>query len=354
MKNLSNIEHELDIVTKQYVDNAADTKVDKIEGKQLSTNDFTTEEKEKLAGLSITQYSTLPTANIKAYKDIVQYVGNTTEEYTTGYFYQCLKADVGYEWVAIDVQDIDWSRLSNYSTNLVSARALTDDIEEGIYTVKVNSLPVAHTIGGMPLDIIHDTEDANIILNQNAWNLFAKEIVSSANMSSTNRQKLFTGSYFYITYNGIKRKITLPVLDSTPVIGQVNGLIQNAIREAFGTDIVTVSKSGMNKIAFLIPNFSNYSDWTEGCPTVIFESGDDVETDALTLLNMTSGSILGFNINLPLNQLLDESIFVDGQYSLNVGHNIEGTSTVYSHIKTLTFLPVPFGRTTVPLTCWSA
>ena len=48
MKNLSNIEHELDIVTKQYVDNAADTKVDKIEGKQLSTNDFSNEDKEML------------------------------------------------------------------------------------------------------------------------------------------------------------------------------------------------------------------------------------------------------------------------------------------------------------------
>lgn len=63
MKNLSNIEHELDIVTKQYVDNAADTKVDKIEGKQLSTNDFTTKEKEKLNSL---ENYTLPAASADA------------------------------------------------------------------------------------------------------------------------------------------------------------------------------------------------------------------------------------------------------------------------------------------------
>ena len=63
MKNLSNIEHELDIVTKQYVDNAADTKVDKIEGKQLSTNDFSNEDKEKLNSL---ENYILPTASADA------------------------------------------------------------------------------------------------------------------------------------------------------------------------------------------------------------------------------------------------------------------------------------------------
>ena len=63
MKNLSNIEHELDIVTKQYVDNAADTKVDKIEGKQLSTNDFSNEDKEKLK-------NKYPNAELVGHKDI--------------------------------------------------------------------------------------------------------------------------------------------------------------------------------------------------------------------------------------------------------------------------------------------
>ena len=63
MKNLSGIEHELDVVTKKYVDDAARAKVDKVEGKQLSTNDYTTEEKNKLNSL---ENYTLPAASTDA------------------------------------------------------------------------------------------------------------------------------------------------------------------------------------------------------------------------------------------------------------------------------------------------
>lgn len=63
MKNLSEIIHELDVVTKKYVDDAAGTKVDKVEGKQLSTNDYTTEEKNKLNSL---ENYTLPAASADA------------------------------------------------------------------------------------------------------------------------------------------------------------------------------------------------------------------------------------------------------------------------------------------------
>lgn len=63
MKNLSEINHDLDMVTKKYVDEVAATKVDKEEGKQLSTNDFTTEEKEKLDSL---ENYTLPMASADA------------------------------------------------------------------------------------------------------------------------------------------------------------------------------------------------------------------------------------------------------------------------------------------------
>ena len=63
MKNLSNIIDELDLVTKKYVDDAAEAKVDKVEGKQLSTNDYTTEEKEKLNSL---ENYTLPMASADA------------------------------------------------------------------------------------------------------------------------------------------------------------------------------------------------------------------------------------------------------------------------------------------------
>ena len=48
-----------DAYTKTEVDTALDTKVDKVEGKELSTNDYTTDEKNKLAGIA-----TGATANI--------------------------------------------------------------------------------------------------------------------------------------------------------------------------------------------------------------------------------------------------------------------------------------------------
>lgn len=63
MKNLSPIVDELDIVNKKYVDTAAATKVDKVDGKQLSTNDFTNESKEKLDSL---ENYTLPAASADA------------------------------------------------------------------------------------------------------------------------------------------------------------------------------------------------------------------------------------------------------------------------------------------------
>ena len=65
MENLSSVKRDLDIVHKKYVDDIAENKVDKVDGKGLSTNDFTNEEKEKLASLSEQGY-TLPVASSDA------------------------------------------------------------------------------------------------------------------------------------------------------------------------------------------------------------------------------------------------------------------------------------------------
>ena len=62
MKNLSSINESQDIVNKKYVDELAETKVNKVDGKGLSTNDFTNEDKEKLDSLSEQSY-TLPVAS---------------------------------------------------------------------------------------------------------------------------------------------------------------------------------------------------------------------------------------------------------------------------------------------------
>lgn len=332
MKNLSEIIHDLDMVTKQYVDDAAAAKVDKVEGKQLSTNDFTTEEKEKLAGLSITQYSTLPTANIKTYKDIVQYVGNTTEEYTTGYFYQCQKLEVGYGWVAINVQDIDWSNLNSYSTNMVVAKATTDDAETGIYNIKIKSLPTAYAYGGLPLDIIYDE---NGEAPANVLKLFAGNVVATASITAANRTALFSGTNFYVTYNGVKKKIEVPKTDSTPTNAQLGYILQDLISNAFGSNILKVGPSGM-KIAFSLNDFGGGTNWTDGAPTIILEDGD--ENNALIPLHIDNGSVLGFNINLPLNQLLDASVFVDGVYTLNLRSGVAANGTIFWQSESFNFL----------------
>lgn len=52
MKYYGKIEDEKDIATKGYVDDGLGVKVDKIDGKGLSMNDYTTAEKTKLAGIA--------------------------------------------------------------------------------------------------------------------------------------------------------------------------------------------------------------------------------------------------------------------------------------------------------------
>ena len=96
MKNLSVIDHDLDMVTKKYVDDAAEAKVDKIEGKQLSTNDFTTEEKNKLNSL---ENYTLPAASADALGGVK--IGNNLAIDENG---------------VLNIDDIDYSELENKPT----------------------------------------------------------------------------------------------------------------------------------------------------------------------------------------------------------------------------------------------
>ena len=116
MKNLSEINHELDMVTKQYVDSAAEAKVDKVDGKQLSTNDFTNEYKEKLEQSYIVQVTTLPIANEENVGMIVQYVGVTDDSYTNGFFYKNIKNNSNnFSWENIAVQRGGNGTISNYN-----------------------------------------------------------------------------------------------------------------------------------------------------------------------------------------------------------------------------------------------
>ena len=68
-------------------------KVDKVAGKQLSTEDYTTIEKEKLASLEAIQVSTMPAASSAIVGKVYQYIGETDANYTNGYFYKCNSSD---------------------------------------------------------------------------------------------------------------------------------------------------------------------------------------------------------------------------------------------------------------------
>ena len=126
MKNLSEISHELDMVTKQYVDNAAEAKVDKVEGKHLSTNDFTDEYKDKLEQLNVVQVSEIPTASAANVGNIIQYIGVTDSSYTNGFFYKNeeITQENGtkiFSWMNIKVQEdskgvTDYNELENIPT----------------------------------------------------------------------------------------------------------------------------------------------------------------------------------------------------------------------------------------------
>lgn len=89
-------------------------KVDKVPGKQLSTEDYTTAEKEKVANAitdvsdkqDIFQYTTMPTASQELLDKVVQYIGESTEDYYLGFVYRCEYDGLNYFWRNIPVQTV--------------------------------------------------------------------------------------------------------------------------------------------------------------------------------------------------------------------------------------------------------
>ena len=137
VNNLTNYTTTTDLTT------ALNNKVDKINGKGLSTEDYTTAEQTKLSGIETgaqvntietikingsaltpdankavditvtpSQYETMPTAASAIEGKIVQYIGTTTTTapiYTNGYFYKCVESSETagtYLWEEIDVMDV--------------------------------------------------------------------------------------------------------------------------------------------------------------------------------------------------------------------------------------------------------
>lgn len=89
-------------------------KVDKVPGKQLSTEDYTTAEKEKVANAitdvsdkqDIFQYTTMPTPSQELLGKVVQYIGESTEDYYLGFVYRCEYDGLNYFWRNIPVQTV--------------------------------------------------------------------------------------------------------------------------------------------------------------------------------------------------------------------------------------------------------
>lgn len=142
----SDLTNDSGFIDNTYHDN---TKVDKVEGKNLSTNDYTTEEKTKLAGLSnyddtevrsliankqdIMQYSTIPTASSSLVNKIVEYTGTTDSTYTNGYFYQCTDTSTQESITATQTDNVVTLGTINVNANTFKSKVLNAGTYEFIF-----------------------------------------------------------------------------------------------------------------------------------------------------------------------------------------------------------------------------
>jgi hypothetical protein len=79
---------------------------------------------EQLKAQSIFQYSEMPEANEDYLGKIVQYIGETDENYTNGYFYKCEEESGSYFWTNIQIQDDEELEVPIY--------VITGDTQENI------------------------------------------------------------------------------------------------------------------------------------------------------------------------------------------------------------------------------
>ena len=101
-----------------------------------NTDTFTVTNGEKGDPGENAQFDTMPTASSENVGQIVQYVGETTEDFINGYFYKCVEESGVYSWVNKNVQTggsggtSDYTELSNKpqiaGTTLVGDKSLSD------------------------------------------------------------------------------------------------------------------------------------------------------------------------------------------------------------------------------------
>lgn len=104
-----------------------------------------------------TQYNTMPEPNIENINNIIQYTGDTNQNYTNGYYYKCIsdgQDPATYSWEQINVQPApsmsEYEQISNKVTSLSnqntdtqypSAKAVFDMVQNAV--PNISSLPVS-------------------------------------------------------------------------------------------------------------------------------------------------------------------------------------------------------------------
>lgn len=113
------------------------------EGKGLSTNDYTNEEKEKLAALNLSnlqeriQLYEFPTPNESYLGQIRQYIGESIEGgYKKGFFYICSLIENEYLWVKMDMNDMISGHASDISFNNSNSPIKSTNVQDAITEIQ--------------------------------------------------------------------------------------------------------------------------------------------------------------------------------------------------------------------------
>lgn len=255
MKNLSQIVDELDLVTKQYVDKAAEAKVDKVEGKQLSTNDFTNEEKEKLNSL---QNYTLPVASADALGGVK--IGNN-----------------------LSIDDNGALNINKYT------------LPEIGQSQNIKTLYGSYTLTTKENAVLSQLTSVSIRDNSRIKGIASTDLCFFP-FSCSN-------SSFYLTVNGVTKKIFIDEGEGEFDFGGDPGaLLQQKIDAAFGEGLISVNCMQLGGFAFEIQINNAYNTASEISVT---SGGDTGEQDALALLLIPSGSTNILNTSLTIAEYLD-------------------------------------------------
>lgn len=158
MKYYGKIEDEKDFATKGYVDDGLGVKVDKIDGKGLSMNDYTTAEKTKLAGIAEGANKTVVDSALSS---------TSTNPVQNKAVYAALQNAGGAQKVSYTATlTTTWSGTSAPYTQSISISGI-------LATDNPHIMPV------------YSATNATAILEKEAWNCISKAVTSAGKITFT-------------------------------------------------------------------------------------------------------------------------------------------------------------------------